>query len=201
MGKRGLWSTTMEDVAAEAELSKGTLYLYFDNRDALCAALAERTLADLLPDLERAVHAASSGLDRIRAALDFYQSFITGHPHLFRMAASWMISGIQCAPDAPDLTEYRQRLARVIAVVVAAIETGQRDGTVRPELDPRLLAVQLWSGLLGTFLVQLNREDLFQRLPFEIDADALVPLYVDNVVRAISTAPDATGSSAKEANR
>jgi hypothetical protein len=47
----------------------------------------------------------------------------------------------------------------------------------------------VWSGMIGTFLIQLNREDLFRRIPFAIDADALVPLYVDNVLRGLRPDP------------
>jgi AcrR family transcriptional regulator len=189
MCTRGLSSTTMEDVAAEAELSKGTLYLYFENRDALCAALAERTIQELLPSIEEAVGAAGSGLEGVGRAMHVYARFFASHPHLVRMAASWMLAGVQCAPDAPDFVEYRNRLASVMALVVQSVLRGQEDGTVRKDVDARLLAVQVWGGLIGSFLMQLNREDLFRRLPFPIDADAIIPLYIDNILRGIR--PDA----------
>lgn len=185
IAERGLWATTMEDVATEAELSKGTLYLYFDTRDALCAAIAERKMGEAAPQLEQALADAPTGLDKIRAALEFHCETFRKNPHLLRMASTWMLAGIQCAPDAPDLVEYRQRLGRLMGLVVQAIEDGQRDGTVRDDVDPRLLAVQLYAGLTGTLQFQLNRDDMVRRLPFELDADALVPLYIDNAVRAI----------------
>jgi TetR/AcrR family transcriptional regulator len=189
MCMRGLSSTTMEDVAAEAELSKGTLYLYFENRDALCAALAERTIQELLPSIEEAVGGAGSGLEGVERAMHVYARFFASHPHLVRMAASWMLAGVQCAPDAPDFIEYRNRLASVMALVVQSVLRGQEDNTVRKDVDARLLAVQVWGGLIGSFLMQLNREDLFRRLPFPIDADAIIPLYIDNILRGIR--PDA----------
>jgi AcrR family transcriptional regulator len=185
MGQEGLGATTMEDVAAEAELSKGTLYLYFENRDALCAALAERTIHSLLPSIQEAVSGAASGLDGVGRALRVYARFFADHPHLVKMAASWMLAGVQCAPDAPDFMEYRNRLASVMGLVVQSMERGQGDGSIRSDVDGRMLAVQVWGGLIGTFLMQLNREDLFRRLPFPIDADALVPLYIDNMLRGL----------------
>lgn len=188
--RRGLWATTMEDVAAEAELSKGTLYLYFENRDALCAALAERNIQSLLPDIDEAVTQARSGLEGLGGALRVFARFFATHPHLVKMAASWMLAGVQCAPDEADFAEYRKRLGSVMALVVQSIERGQRDGSLRLDVDARLLAVQAWGGLIGTFIIQLNREDLSRRLPFPIDADALVPLYVDNVLRGLRPAPD-----------
>jgi TetR/AcrR family transcriptional regulator len=189
MGRQGLWSTTMEEVAAEAELSKGTLYLYFENRDALCAALAERNIQALLPAIEEAVGGEGTGRDAVGRALRVYADFFASHPHLIRMAVSWMLAGVQCAPDEADFAEYRSRVASVMSLVVQAIQRGQQDGSVRADVDALLLAVQVWGGMIGTFLIQLNREDLFRRIPFAIDADALVPLYVENVLRGLRPDP------------
>jgi AcrR family transcriptional regulator len=49
---KGFSKTTMEDIAKEAELSPGTLYLYFKNKDELYASLSLRILQYLLIRLE-----------------------------------------------------------------------------------------------------------------------------------------------------
>ena len=41
---KGFSKTTIEDIAREAELSPGTLYLYFKNKDELYASLSLRIL-------------------------------------------------------------------------------------------------------------------------------------------------------------
>ncbi len=41
---KGFHKTTMEDIAKKAELSPGTLYLYFKNKDELFASLSMRLL-------------------------------------------------------------------------------------------------------------------------------------------------------------
>ena len=50
--ERGFSKTTMEDIAREAELSPGTLYLYFKNKDELYASLSLRILQYLNIRLE-----------------------------------------------------------------------------------------------------------------------------------------------------
>ena len=54
MSKKGFESTSMEDIAEEADLAKGTVYLYFQNKEALLREVLEtQTLAPaLLPALE-----------------------------------------------------------------------------------------------------------------------------------------------------
>lgn len=49
---KGFTKATMEDIAKEAELSPGTLYLYFKNKDELYASLSLRILQYLLIRLE-----------------------------------------------------------------------------------------------------------------------------------------------------
>ena len=41
---KGFNKATMEDIAKEAELSPGTIYLYFKNKDELCASLSLRII-------------------------------------------------------------------------------------------------------------------------------------------------------------
>ena len=49
---KGFNKATMEDIASEAELSPGTLYLYFKNKEELYASLSLRILQYLLIRLE-----------------------------------------------------------------------------------------------------------------------------------------------------
>ena len=49
---KGFGKATMEDIATEAELSPGTLYLYFKNKDELYASLSLRILQYLMIRLE-----------------------------------------------------------------------------------------------------------------------------------------------------
>jgi AcrR family transcriptional regulator len=50
--EKGFSRATMEDIASEAELSPGTLYLYFKNKDELYASLSLRILHYMLIRLE-----------------------------------------------------------------------------------------------------------------------------------------------------
>ena len=49
---KGFGRATMENIAEEAEFSPATLYLYFKNKDELCASLNLRMLQDLITRME-----------------------------------------------------------------------------------------------------------------------------------------------------
>jgi AcrR family transcriptional regulator len=58
--KKGFGKATMEDIAREAELSPGTLYLYFKNKDELFSSLSLRILQYLQLRLEHVVRGDES---------------------------------------------------------------------------------------------------------------------------------------------
>jgi AcrR family transcriptional regulator len=68
---KGFNRSTMEEIAKEAELSPGTLYLYFKNKDELYASLSLRVLQYLLMRLEHVNREESLSCDeRFKALKD-----------------------------------------------------------------------------------------------------------------------------------
>jgi len=96
----GVKRTALDDVVREAGIAKGTLYLYFDSKDALFAAIAERLCAEMLRNAEEAIASSSSITPRIVGCLDTY----IGSMH--RLTAQ--------SPHIAELTESKQALATAI---------------------------------------------------------------------------------------
>ena len=74
--EHGFQAATMEQIAREAELSKGTLYLYFSSKEELYVTVFMEGLDELNRRLRRAVEQGKGSEDRLRslgrAYLDFY---------------------------------------------------------------------------------------------------------------------------------
>jgi AcrR family transcriptional regulator len=96
----GVKRTALDDVVREAGIAKGTLYLYFDSKDALFAGVAERLCAEVLRNAEEAVASSSSLTARIVGFLDAY----IGSMH--RLTAQ--------SPHIAELTESKEALAAAI---------------------------------------------------------------------------------------
>lgn len=72
--RAGTAALTMEDIAREAGVARGTLYLYFDSIDGITAALRDRYTHELISELEPLLATGGSGsrlrrLDAFIAAL------------------------------------------------------------------------------------------------------------------------------------
>jgi len=187
IASEGYYGLRMDAVADAAELSKGTLYLYFENKDALCAAVATRLIDTFLPFLRSALDDASTGLDAIRALLHAYYDFTQDHPHHFRFALAWLSAGERMDDSTDAFQTYRGRVGHMLSLVAASLERGQADGSIRPDLDPFSQAIQIWTSFLGVVLVGLNREAMAQRVPAPVDLEALLPLHVETVLKALAS--------------
>ncbi|GAA4549310.1 TetR/AcrR family transcriptional regulator [Amycolatopsis samaneae] len=77
----------MEDVAAEAGVTKPVLYRHFDDKADLYVALGQRGTEILLGRLIPAINAELAPVPRIRMALDAFFTVIEEHPNLYRLLA------------------------------------------------------------------------------------------------------------------
>jgi AcrR family transcriptional regulator len=73
----------MEEIAAEAGITKPILYRHFGDKDGLYEALAERYIAELARAI-RPVAQAGNGRSRLAAGIDAYLSYIEREPERYR---------------------------------------------------------------------------------------------------------------------
>jgi AcrR family transcriptional regulator len=151
---KGITNTTMDDVAAAAEVSKGTVYRYFSSRQTILLTLLQEGLVMLVERLETAYSAdeplpASTRLRRLALA---YLFFFQTHPHYYRLLMAFDRPGFIESID-PDLYEHVLiRSTRGLAYVVQAIEQGVAEGELVAE-DPKQAAGVIWSMLHGVYVI------------------------------------------------
>ncbi|MDH5673289.1 MAG: TetR/AcrR family transcriptional regulator [Myxococcales bacterium] len=185
----GPLASTMDDVAVEAELSKGTLYLYFKNKDDLYLAIACRGLSRFV-ERAKAVGDTDSGYEQLRRVLEAQHRSALAHPEHLKTMLAWMASGFTASPDAPGYDEYLALVTTLMGRLVAIVERGTRDGSMRADLDPVQVVMHCWGGSMGLWMLVLNRDAIAARMPVPCDFDALVPSYAEMILRAVAPRPD-----------
>ncbi|MBX3248978.1 MAG: helix-turn-helix transcriptional regulator [Myxococcales bacterium] len=185
LARTGPRTLTMDDVAREATLSKGALYLYFPGKDALIAAVAERRLAAQLPDLRASAEGATTGLERLLELMNHFMKRFVNDPAIFRTMVEWLLE-----PRVDDLSEdfaaYRARVAEVFGLLFEAIERGKRDGSIRNDIDTMHQALQIWSSSLGVLLMHHNAEGMKKRVLVPLDFARLPELHTETIRRALA---------------
>lgn len=187
IAENGLHALTMDEAARRAGISKGALYLYFDCKEALCAAVAERQIGHFLPAMQEALTTESSGLLALRRLHLFWLDFVERAPEMFRFAAQWLAMGQELPLDDDHVCAYRRQIGTKLGLFSDSIERGKLDGSVRPELPTLVLAQQLWASFFGVLMVHVDRERFERRVPFPLDTKALIELHLRHTLRAIAT--------------
>jgi AcrR family transcriptional regulator len=153
---RGFAATRLDDVARHARVAKGTIYLYFRDKESLFQELVRTMLSPLVGTLEAAALRDMPIRAVAETIVDLFINEIYGtrRKDVIRLVISE-------GPRFPKLAEiyYREVIARVLPVIRArlalAVERGElpRDALARfPQLlvAPALMAI-IWNGLFGRF--------------------------------------------------
>lgn len=185
--REGFEASTMEQVATEAEVSKGTVYLYFESKHALMAAIGERWVGRLIDTLRPRLAAAPTGLDGVAAVLEAYRNHFAGRPDHCRLALGWINTGPPPEEMCGESFEgHRDRVRELVGMVVETIERGRADGSIRAELNPHLLAMQLWGSFLGVWMLVLNRERVLEKAAVPVDMDQMMPSFHETLLAGIA---------------
>lgn len=183
--RKGVQNATMDEIAAAAELSKGTLYLYFKSRDDLFVSVASRALEPLADEFELIAARRLEGLDALRALLQAYARNAINNSDHFRAAMMWITSGETVDTESEAFIAHRQLVGRVVAAYHSVIERGKKDGTIRADVDPLQASCQLWGGMIGNLLLRVNSDEMVRRFPMPVDVEVLVDGFIDLVCRGL----------------
>lgn len=83
--RRGFPGTDLQLVADRLGVGKGTVYRYFDSKEALFLAAADRGMRQLQAASERAAAGATDGFDKIIRATHAYMRYFDEHPEFVEL--------------------------------------------------------------------------------------------------------------------
>jgi len=87
--KKGFYPTTIDEIAKEAKSAKGTIYLYFNNKEDLFFSVIETKLDLLLNKIQEAVEKPGSASQRIKAAIGIHLKFLEENKNFFKVMESF----------------------------------------------------------------------------------------------------------------
>lgn len=73
----------MDDIAAEAKVSKGTVYRYFKDKEELYLALLERSNRDIVARMQAVAEAPEGARAKLEAIIEAWVEYFDAQPHLF----------------------------------------------------------------------------------------------------------------------
>lgn len=168
--EKGLATATMDEIAEVAELSKGTLYLYYKSKEDMYLGVMMRGMEELHAEFERIGLSNISTVEKmvkLQAAYinNFYKerkffrmtNFLQS-PHFYKQVSDEMKQS--CDADGQ----------KVWNVINSVLQRGVEEGVLRSNFNPIELGVILWSNTTS-LLFRIDNEGEMWKERFNIDLE------------------------------
>lgn len=156
-GKKGL-NATMDDLATLTELAKGTLYLYYQNKESILTELARKGVELLRGRLTKDAVEDKTGLERLSDTGDIFVDFLNQQPFYAGLILKYEKTMI------PEKSGNNILLIEpVLDVLYEIIEKGQNDNSIRTDIGTKELVAILWSQMLGILSTLGERRDILEK--------------------------------------
>lgn len=174
---KGYEKATMDNIAQEANLSRGLLYVYFNDKDDILMGLALRAGETLLDRMSSALATTSTGIDAVSALGEaYYQYYLNDYDHFQFLC---MRMGLEAPKLQEKITPTKEAMMavedQIMGLMSGAVEQGLKDGTINPSKveSPLQTAMFLRGSLHGVIMLQDTAgSSLFDRT--DLDREELI---------------------------
>jgi len=140
--EHGFFGAQVAHVARTAGVAAGTVYLYFDSKDALLVSIFEQTMAEVIAEGRSIVDAASGPTDRLTRI---------ARMHLGRLGRDRRLA-VVIQVEMRHSLKYVERFSRAhvrdyLALIEQVIAEGQADGAFRKGLNAKFAAKAFFGAL------------------------------------------------------
>lgn len=163
----------MSEVSARCKMSKGSLYYYFADKDALVQAIFDREVDSLVSNIESVVADAPSSMVSITGLAEVLATSMRPRSPLALAVTRELISSKKAV-----LPTVEGRLARIINIFAAQIDRAKAEGLARPEVNSRFGAISIAGAF--TFAIFEDRDEAELDDP-EAFAHQLVELMINGM--------------------
>jgi len=149
-------------VADEAELSKGTLYLYFKSKEDLQFAISIRGSDILAEMLGKSITPEKPGNENLIEMAASFIDFSRNYKNYFQLFLYFQTSNLEALKiDQIQLEKYMKEQSP-LARVNECVEKGIRDGSLRDDIPVEVFAATLWSQMMGVLVVLEHKKDVYR---------------------------------------
>jgi TetR/AcrR family fatty acid metabolism transcriptional regulator len=127
---RGFYRTRISDIAKAANVADGTVYLYFDGKEELLGAIFDDSMKRFIATGRKDLEGIEAAPDRLRHILDLHLRSLGADRELTTVFQIELRHSIRFM----DLYS-RGRLRDYFTLIEGVLKDGQKDGSVRADLD------------------------------------------------------------------
>jgi AcrR family transcriptional regulator len=188
-GEKGLGGARLDDIARRAGVSKGTIYLYFPNKEALFREMIRQTMVARLEEAQQALDAnPGSPTEQLRVCMRAWWTYHRSAEYqtVFRLILAEL-------PRFADLADFyaQEVIARAHRLVGGIVRRGIEAGEFR-DVDP-IVAARMLSAMLTMQAIWCSNQRYFPSFVQKSEEQVLADI-TDFYLHAIRRVPDAANT-------
>jgi AcrR family transcriptional regulator len=167
--REGLKSVTMERVAQETGIAKGTVYLHYRDKQELLEAVKESALTPMMTVVDDVFHSPGGAEEKLRALVARYFEYFDANRDLFRV--------LIYEREVPRVTGSRyqsDRYRHMVHQTARTVTEGIRSGAFR-DVDAHNVAAMFVESMFALMNQRLRSD---KPAPVEVDAALIGDLFI-----------------------
>ncbi|MGD1044772.1 MAG: TetR/AcrR family transcriptional regulator [Bacteroidota bacterium] len=184
--EKELATATMDEIAETAELSKGTLYLYYKSKEDMYLGVLMRGMEELHIEYERIGLSDISTVEKMVKLEKAYVDYFFKNRKFFRMT-----NFLQSPHFHKQVSDEMKQSCdaegqKVWNVIDSVLQRGVEEGVLRPDFNPIELGVIIWSNMTS-LLSRIDNEGEMWKKRFNIDLERTLEISNRLLFEAILT--------------
>ena len=153
--EKGFYNSRVSEIAKEANVADGTIYLYFKNKDDILISLFEEEFGRIVENIRKELSRGKNALDKIRRFAFAHLSIVSDTPHLAE------VLGVEVRQSGKFMKEYINRpFIEYLNLIRSIFIEGQESGLIRKDLTPGVMKRALFGALdeMGRYWILSSRK-------------------------------------------
>jgi len=173
--KNGFYNSRVSEIAKEAKVADGTVYLYFKNKDDILISLFEEEMDRIINNMKDKIEQEHSPVDKIKRFASVHLDMVREDKNLAEVIQ------VELRQSTKFMREYRNRkFIEYLNIISSIVREGQQEGLFRREIMPGLVKRAFFGAL-----DELSTMFLFhQKKKYEIDqaAQQVATFFLNGII-------------------
>jgi TetR/AcrR family fatty acid metabolism transcriptional regulator len=140
--EKGFYNSRVAEIAKEANVADGTIYLYFKNKDDILISLFEEEFGQIVENTRKELEKEKDPLQKIRRFAIMHLSIV------FKQQQLGEVLGVEVRQSSKFMKEYINKpFIEYLNLIRSIVIEGQERGLIRKDLTPGIMKRALFGAL------------------------------------------------------
>lgn len=158
---KGVSKITMDKVAQEADLAIGTIYLYFNTKESLFAAVYARINKEINQAIKKKIELYQTGSEKVVATGTAIMEFSISNTPKWKVGSELYHEQFENTQD-PNVQEFLHTVNEMIHMLADAYQQGIDEGSIHADLDPLSAAIFSRMAFVNAFALNSEQKMLLE---------------------------------------